>query len=284
MKRSTTAVLAGTATLALAAGAVLPAGAASAPGAAVDTGDRAFGITDTGRLVRFDLDAAGAARTIGPITRLTGDTELVGIDFRVQNRKLYGVGDQGGVYVISRTSGAARKVSQLTVDLDGTDFGVDFNPAADRLRIVSDAGQNLRHDVNTGGATIADGTLNTPPTAGTTTGVTAAAYTNNDLDAATATTLFDLNTTTDQVVVQSPANSGQLAPTGGFGVNAGPVAGFDIFSDLTDGRTTASTGWATLMTNGRAKLFHVALTDGDVTRRGIFPAGMQVVDLAVAPE
>ena len=62
------------------------------------------------------------------------------------------------------------------------------------------------------------------------------------------------------------------------------MAGFDIFSDLTDGRATASTGWATLMTNGRAKLFHVALTDGDVTRRGIFPAGMQVVDLAVAPE
>ena len=86
MKRTTTAVLAGTATLALAAGVVLPAGAAPAP-AAVNTGERAFGLTDNGRLVRFDLDAASGATTIGPITRLAGDTELVGIDFRVQNRQ-----------------------------------------------------------------------------------------------------------------------------------------------------------------------------------------------------
>ena len=98
MKRTTTAVLAGTAALALAAGAVVPAGAAPAPSAAVNTGDRAFGLTDSGRLVRFSLDAASATKTIGPITRLDGDTELVGIDFRVQNRRLYGVGDQGGVY------------------------------------------------------------------------------------------------------------------------------------------------------------------------------------------
>ena len=34
-------------------------------------------------------------------------------------------------------------VNALSVPLMGTSFGVDFNPAADRLRIVSDLGQNL---------------------------------------------------------------------------------------------------------------------------------------------
>ena len=45
-------------------------------------------------------------------------------------------------------------MSQLTIPLDGTVFGVDFNPAADRLRIISDTGQNLRHNVNAGGVTL----------------------------------------------------------------------------------------------------------------------------------
>ena len=35
-------------------------------------------------------------------------------------------------------------MSPLTVGLDGDFFGVDFNPAAKRLRIISNTGQNLR--------------------------------------------------------------------------------------------------------------------------------------------
>lgn len=59
----------------------------------------------------------------------------------------------------------------------GSSFGVDFNPTVDRLRIISDSGQNLRANVDTG-ATIIDGAINFTP--GTpTTGVTAAAYTNS---------------------------------------------------------------------------------------------------------
>ena len=95
--------------------------------------------------------------------------------------------------------------------------------------MVSDTGQNLRHDVNPGGATtVADGTLTYPPATTPGSGVSAAAYTNNDLDAATATTLFDLDTAMDQVAVQAPANAGSLSATGKLGVDAGSDAGFDI--------------------------------------------------------
>jgi hypothetical protein len=66
----------------------------------------------------------------GKRRRLVGDASLVGIDYRVQDGKLYGVGDQGGIYTISTRGAVATMVSWLTVPLQGASFGVDFNPAA----------------------------------------------------------------------------------------------------------------------------------------------------------
>ena len=54
--------------------------------------------------------------------------------------------------------------------LSGTEFGVDFDDVSDRLRVVSDTGQNLRVDVDSG-AVITDTALSR-------TGVNGAAYTN----------------------------------------------------------------------------------------------------------
>ena len=79
------------------------------------------------------------------------------------------------------------------------------------LRIVSDTGQNLRQPFARPECVPPDGRQTprsrTLPRRGCrpAPGVTGAAYTNNDLsDPATATTLFDLDTTMDQVAVQSP--------------------------------------------------------------------------------
>ena len=149
---------------------------------------------------------------------------MLGIDRRVQNRKLYGVGNKGGIYTLSASSAAATKVGQLSVPLLGSFFGVDFDPAANALRIISDTGQNLRQPFGTSGdapagATIDDGVLNY--SGETATYVTAAAYTNNDLNADTATTLFDLDITLDQTVIRHrpmparcrPPASSAWAPT-----------------------------------------------------------------------
>ena len=66
--------------------------------------------------------------------------------------------------------------------------------------------------------------------------MTAAAYTNNDLNQPrTATTLVGIDTTLDQVVIQSPPGNGVLVATGQLGVDAGPNAGFDIFTRLSRG-------------------------------------------------
>lgn len=240
---------------------------------------RVVGLTDDGHLVCFNEHAPKRLREIGYVTGLVQpDSTLIGIDFRVQNGMLYGVGNGGGVYLIDTSTAAATAVNSLSMALEGASFGVDFNPVADRLRIVSDTGQNLRHNVNVGGVTLLDAALNY--TAGTTApGVAGAAYTNNDLDAATATTLFDMDTNLDQIAIQSPPNNGSLAATGKLTIDAGPVAGFDIYSRLEDGVTTANRGFAVINSALGSGFYRVSLLTGKATFVG--PFKQTVVDIAV---
>ncbi|MFJ7269070.1 DUF4394 domain-containing protein [Streptomyces sp. NPDC099050] len=242
----------------------------------------AVGLTSDQRLVEFDVAKPSKTHSIGKVAGLVGDTKLVGIDFRVQNEMLYGVGNKGGVYTLSTNNAKASKVSQLTVALSGTRFGVDFNPAANRLRVISDTGQNLRHNIDDAAApltTTVDGTLTNPTTPpSTATGVTGAAYTNNDLDTATATSLFDLDTMADRISLQSPANAGTLAPTGSLGVNAILDAGFDIYYSP---KTGANKGFATISTGSSYGLYEINVLTGKATSRGTFPGKQQVTDIAV---
>lgn len=240
----------------------------------------AVGLTTNQRLVRFAVDAPQRTQRIGAVSGLQGDTALIGIDYRVQNNLLYGVGNAGGVYTLSETNAAATKVSQLTVALAGTSFGVDFNPAADRLRVISDTGQNLRHDVNLGVTTV-DLILTYPPATTAAAGLTGAAYSNNDLDPNTATTLYDLDTNLNQLAIQSPANNGTLAATGLLTVDAGPSAGFDIYSKVRDGSTVELFGYATLLVDGGYRSYDITLFSGNAEDEGAFPAAVQVFDLAM---
>lgn len=238
------------------------------------------GLAGDRTLVQFDTDRPERAQRLGDVRGLAAaDQDLVGIDYRVQDGKLYGVGRGGGVYTIDPRSQQATPFAQLTIPLQGQDFGVDFNPAANALRVVSDTGQNLRQPfAEPGAATVADAPLTTPPTAGTTTGVTGAAYTNNDLDAATATTLYDLATATNQVVIQSPANAGTLAATGTTTVDLAGDTGFDIYSTVRRGTTVELLPYAV---NG-GRLYEVSLFNGRLEDAGRIGRGDTVVtDLAI---
>jgi Domain of unknown function (DUF4394) len=245
---------------------------------------RVFGLTSDQRLVRFRLIFPQLEQDIGAVSGLQyPDAFLVGIDFRVQDGQLYGVGNGGGVYTIDTANAQASLVNRLTVALDGTFFGVDFNPAADRLRIVSDTGQNLSHNVNAGGTTALQGTLTyTPPPAApdAALGITAAAYTNNDLSTNTATTLFDIDTTLDQVAIQSPPGNGILVATGQLGVDAAPQAGFDIASRLINGVTVLNGGFAALVVSNTYGFYHINTSTGQATLINNFK--MPVVDIAVS--
>ncbi|MGN9846814.1 DUF4394 domain-containing protein [Nonomuraea sp. H19] len=263
------------------AGTSLAASSSSAAAASL----RAYGITDDGRLMAtFTTDNPEQLDWVRRITGLVTDTFVIGIDFRVQDGKFYAVGNHGGIYTISLPTGnqnvIVTKVSQLSVGLKGTAFGVDFNPAADRLRVISDTGQNLRHNLNDG-TTVSDIPLSNGP-GSPAAGVTAAAYTNNDLNGATVTTLFDINTTTAQIVIQSPANNGLLAPTGELGTPVATNAGLDIFSDLSNGKTVSNSAFATIVTpSGDATLNTVDLLTGAATPVGN-PFPLTITDIAVS--
>jgi hypothetical protein len=285
MKARTKRGVATAAVVASVAAAVIGGGGSSA--AQPSSGLRAFGISADGTLmVTFTTNLPQELNWVRQIQGFSGDTAAIGLDQRVQDGQLYLVGNKGGIYKVklpnppSQPNPIITKVSQLTVALHGTNFGVDFNPAADRLRVTSDTGQNLRHDLNAH-STVADTMLSTPPTPGATTGVTAAAYTNNDLDPSTATTLFDIGTMTDQVLIQSPANNGTLAPTGSLTVDAGSNAGFDIFSTLSGGKAVSVAGFATLVApNGTSSLYSINLLNGTATSLGQFP--LPITDLAIS--
>ena len=82
----------------------------------------------------------------------------------------------------------------------------------------------------------------------------------------------------NQVVIQSPPANGILVATGQLGVDAGPNAGFDIYTQLSRGVTVSNTGFATLAVGDRYWLFHVDLFTGRASRVGRFDEN--VIDIA----
>lgn len=253
----------------------------------------AFGLTADQRLVRFRTDNPSRLRIIGNVFGLRApDTALVGIDFRVQDKQLYGVGNRGGIYTINISTAevtlAPAPVSRLTVRLDGDVFGVDFNPAANALRIVSNTGQNLRHPFSgdLAGQTQTDGVLNYPVPGGTpttATGITGAAYTNNDIHPNTGTTLFNIDTLLNQVVIQSPPNAGSLVATGQLTVDPDTPLGFDIYSSRrTVGSPAGSNrGFASMVVGGITGLYNISLLSGRAALIWTFPTA--VIDIAIRP-
>ena len=213
------------------------------------------GLTTTNALVTFD----SATPTLGSapvnITGLLFNEQILGIDLRPATGVLFGLGSTGRLYSLDSATGAATFVSVLTgATLAGISFGVDFNPTVDRLRVTSNAGQNLRINVDTGAVTT-DTALNGP-----TSSVAASAYTNN-FAGATTTTLYDISSATDTLYIQAPPNNGTLSAVGALGVDTSGVAGFDIsgatgtaFASLTNGDSGDSAFYTINLATGAATL------------------------------
>jgi hypothetical protein len=130
---------------------------------------------------------------------------------------------------------------------------------ADRLRVISNSGQSLRINVDTG-ATTTDGAINR---AGAAPMVAAAAYTNS-VPNATATQLFDVDSTSSVLALQNPPNDGTLVNVGPLGVTIAGDGGMDIAGGanglvLAALRTTAG---------GPTSLYRVDITTGSGTLIG----------------
>lgn len=250
-------------TAALVVGLCAATGAAAPPGLLV-------ALQDATTIVRID---AVQKKVVGSVA-LAGGASLLGFDVRPADKQLYGVTREGAIVTIDVTSGQWTKVSQLSETLPSrVPVSVDFNPAADRLRIVTADGISLRVNVQDGKA-IVDGKLHYAG-AGQAPRVTAIAYTNS-VAGTKETTLYDIDAAAGTLVRQMPPNEGTLVTVGTLNIALDAPFGFDIWSDGQGGNT----GW--LLSNGR--VFSVNLSTGAASPEGgVAELNGRITDIAFMP-
>lgn len=205
-----------------------------------------------------------------PITGMQVGENALGIDFRPAPPlgRLYVLGSTGRIYLVANpVTGVATAVGGAPfAALTGADYGLDFNPTVDRIRVIGNSGQNLRVHPDTGALVSTDGSTAYAvgdPNFGQTPAVTAGAYTNNFAGAGT-TTLYDIDTNLDVLVTQLPPNNGTLNTVGSIGIDATGVNGFDISGTTTIAYAALSTAGGTQST-----LYTVNLGSGGLTSLGI---------------
>lgn len=251
------------ATLLASTGAVLATGA-SAQSVAALVGDN--------MIVMVDVATRSAGKS-WPVSGVSG--KVLGIDVRPSDGLLYAVIDDGSIVTLDTATGKATMKAKLESTLPaGVTATVDFNPVADRLRLMGSDGTNLRVNVDDG-KVIRDGNLNfagsdamkeRKPT------VVAGAYTNS-VKGAKETALFDIDAS-GTLLKQAPPNDGVLNSVGKLGVAGNGVA-FDIVSD--------GAGNGAWLVAGDT-LYSVDLTSGAAIAKGkITGLTGQVRDMAVLP-
>src|SRR5215203_2134306 len=207
-------------------------------------------------LITFNLATPTTASVVG-ISGITAGQTLVGIDIRPQNGLLYGFAvnaatDVGTLYTISPTTGAASVVGSFGVsfDLPASDYGFDFNSAVDRIRVTTASGENFRINPNNGTLTGDDANIVGAAISG-------AAYSNNQ-PGTTVTTLYTLDSISDQLMIQNGNTGMQTAAGVNASVNSGLASG---------------SGMALLTVGGLVGLYNVNLVTGAATLLGSFLGG-----------
>src|SRR5262245_64864321 len=94
-----------------------------------------------------------AARTTN-LVKIDGVGAILGIDVRPADGRLYALASDGSIAIIDPMTGKAAAKSKLDkLPLADVQVAVDFNPVADKLRIIGADGTNLRADVDSGKVT-----------------------------------------------------------------------------------------------------------------------------------
>jgi hypothetical protein len=207
--------------------------------------------------------------TIDPMSRkvaskvdVKGAASILAIDVRPADGMVYGVASDGNIVTIDVKTGQATMKSKLSEGIKaGVTVTVDFNPVADRMRLMSSDGTSLRVNVDDGKVTVdgshkyKDGDAN----AGKTPKVVAGAYTNS-WKGTQATTLFNIDAATGALVTQAPPNDGTLNTIGSLGMAIGGPVAFNIVASAPD----KNDAW--LATGG--SLYSVDLKTGKATMAG----------------
>ncbi|MBX3379480.1 MAG: DUF4394 domain-containing protein [Phycisphaeraceae bacterium] len=255
-----------------------------AAGAAIGANARAelvYGVTLQQSLVTWDSSTPGSILTGVAISGLQSNEVIHGIDLRPNSGELYALGSMNRLYKINKTTGAATQIGPtFSTPLNGSSFGFDFNPTVDRVRVISDANQNLRLHPDTGAVVAVDTSLAYAAgdvNFGKNPNGVHAAYSNSYAGALT-TTLYVLDTGLDVLAIQNPANGGQLMTVGSVGADLSDIGGFDI-SGL------SGIAYATVRDNAlaRSTFWRIDLATGQGTMIGEIGGGAIITAMAVIP-
>lgn len=227
-------------------------------GLAIPTNPVAYAVQMNNLLI-FQPSDPSAAFTRS-ITNLQPGESILGIDFRPANGALYALGSNSRLYTINTSNGAASFVAALSMPLSGTRFGFDFNPIPDRIRIISNEGQNLRVHPMTGDVN-KDNMINPAPAT-----ITAAAY-NNNFPGTTSTTLFVIDSDKDMLFIQQLPNNGTLTNGMALNINIEENNGFDIGGG-------SNMAYGIFTSGGATKLYQVNTTNGMTMALGNFPGSV----------
>jgi Domain of unknown function (DUF4394) len=206
---------------------LLSTGALAALAAFPGNAETIAGLSGDKALAHIDTTAMKVTKTVDL------DTALVAIDVRPADGMLYGVTADGAIVTVDVMTGKTTKKAQISEKVpSGMAISVDFNPVADRMRLIAADGTSLRINVEDGKATV-DGKLKyadgdamkaATPKAG------AAAYTNS-FAGTKETALYDIDVAAGTLVRQAPPNDGILNTVGKLGVALDGGIAFDIQSD-----------------------------------------------------
>jgi Domain of unknown function (DUF4394) len=256
-----------------------------------------YAVTAGNQLIQFNAGQPQKTLSSKPLVGLATGETLLGIDYRVAKGQLYGLGASGQLYRIDTRTGTASPIgTPNALPKEGsTAWGVDFNPTVDRIRVVNDAGFNLRLHPDTG--VIVDGNPNesgvqfdgrlaydaADTNAGKTPAIVAAGYSYNK-DNDKITTNYALDGRQGLLVHQGskegvqPAgspNTGRLFTVGTLGVGSFERATLDI-SDL------SNAAYAAITVGGKSGWYRIDLATGRASRIGTV-AGGPVVGAAIEP-
>ncbi|UEG52872.1 DUF4394 domain-containing protein [Mucilaginibacter daejeonensis] len=229
---------------------------------AIPTEPVAYAVSNNNELLIFNPNSP--TPVVKAMTGLQTGENILGIDMRPVNGQLYALGSTSRLYTINASSGVATAVgtSPFTTLLVGTSFGFDFNPTVDRIRLVSNTGQNLRLNPETGAVAAIDGPLTTANSF-----INGAAYTNN-FAGATSTVLYDINSSNGRLYRQDPPNDGTLVEVGSLGITVDAANGFDIGG-------TSNTAYGIFTVGGVTRIYSVNLQTGAATAGATFPQAVR---------
>jgi hypothetical protein len=228
-----------------------------------------YAVVDGTTLVQLDAGDTSLVTRTSTLLNLdvAGGETVVGIDVRPSTGIMYGLVVDGAIaqlVTINPRNGAIVNVG-APFAVTGTAFGFDFNPVADRLRIVSNTGMNLSVNPDDGVVTPQAPLNPLVPN------VVAAAYTNSFAGAG-STTLYVIDSSTDALYIQSTPASGTLVLVGPLGVDASAITSFEI-------SPFNNQAVASITVGGQQNLYSINLTTGTATFIGELPVTADVSGL-----